>query len=362
MKEYSTDGKVKHYSLDESDINEQLSDIVGENFRKYRILWDKAQNLEKVSNFPLFLQLDIDQHCNFQCPHCMLSHDDDVKKYFSEKTISSEEYESLLIESSKYNCPSISLQGTNEPLLDKNLEKNLKMAKKYGFIDIMINSNASALTKTRAVSLLNSGLTRLRFSLDAASEAVFNKIRIGGNYKKVIDNINTCIAVKKDLNLKTPLIGVNFCVLNDNQHEQNKFIEIWKDKVDFISIQKFTPPTPEKKWEKFYPKSEPKMSPIEFKCPQPFQRLVLRNRDITPCCAWYSRELSLGRVGETSLYDAWNSKQMEELRTLHKEGRWAENPTCNKCVKSIYRIGEFAEPQESEKNDELVTSIIQFKK
>lgn len=42
------------------------------------------------------------------------------------------------------------------------------------------------------------------------------------------------------------MVVVNFCVLNENKHEKESFINYWKDKVDFVSIQTFTPPTPEK--------------------------------------------------------------------------------------------------------------------
>ncbi len=356
MKEYTTDGKVKHICLDEEDINEKLIQKLGNKFGAYRKKWDAAQNLEKTSDFPLFLQLDINQDCNFQCPHCMLAHEGDIKKYFSAETISEKEYEELIDEAAKYDCPSISLQGTNEPLLSKNLETQIEYAKKNGFIDIMINTNGSALTKNRALKILKSGLTRIRFSLDAVTEEVFNKVRLGGDFKKVIKNIEVFIDLKKELRQELPVIGVNFCVLSENEHEKDSFVDYWKDKVDFVSIQTFTPPTPEKKWNEFYPKKEKKENFNGFKCPQPFQRLVLRNRDITPCCAWYSRELSLGKVGEISLYDAWNSKEMEDLRRLHSEGKWHENPTCKKCVNSIFRLEEF-----SEGNIEQ-TKIINFSK
>jgi MoaA/NifB/PqqE/SkfB family radical SAM enzyme len=337
MAEYSTDKKVRHITNTEEDVNETLCQHLGADFVEYRKAWDAANQLDYVADFPLFIQLDVDQSCNFKCPHCMLADDKGVRTYFSRETIEPHEFDNILREASQHQCPSISLQGTNEPLLSRELETQIKKAKASGFLDIMINSNGSALTEKRARSLLGAGLTRLRFSIDASTEDTFKKVRVGGDFAKVRDNILRFMRIKKEMGLKLPLVGVSFCVLADNSHEKDDFLAFWANKVDFVSIQRFTAPTPDKYWEKFYPDSVDE-EPFEgFKCPQPFQRLVIRNRDITPCCTWFSRELSLGEVGKVSLAEAWRSEKMNELRELHRRGDWHKNATCKKCVNAIFK-------------------------
>ena len=44
-------------------------------------------------------------------------------------------------------------------------------------------------------------------------------------------------------NYKLPLVGVSFVKMKQNEHELENFINFWKNKVDMISIQTFTPPT-----------------------------------------------------------------------------------------------------------------------
>ena len=90
-----------------------------------------------------------------------------------------EKYKRIIDEGSEHNCPSVEPQGTNEPLLIKDFEKYLKYAHSKNFIDIMINTNGSALTERRSKQLLDSGITRLRFSLDAATPETYAKIRVG---------------------------------------------------------------------------------------------------------------------------------------------------------------------------------------
>ena len=337
MAEYTTDGKVSHLTKTDEDINQILANKLGEPFENYRKQWDLANQFGFVSEFPLFIQLDTVQKCNFDCPHCMLSDEEGMKTYFSKDTISETQFDQIVDEASLYSCPSISLQGTNEPLLSKDLDLQIKKVRDSGFIDIMINSNASPLTEKRARSLLEAGLTRLRFSVDAATEETFNKVRVGGDFNKVRNNIIRFMDIRKELDLDLPVVGVSFCVLAENHHEQEEFVSYWSDKVDYISVQRFTAPTPDLKWERFYPEGANDVPFDEFKCPQPFQRLVIRNKDITPCCTWFSRELSLGEVGKVSLHEAWHSEKMQQLRELHVRGEWYNNPTCKKCVNAIYK-------------------------
>ena len=67
IKEYSTDGKVRHFST-EDDINIKLGKIIGQKFIDYRKVWDAANRMEIVTDFPLFLHLDMNQECNYKCP------------------------------------------------------------------------------------------------------------------------------------------------------------------------------------------------------------------------------------------------------------------------------------------------------
>ena len=67
---YTTDSKVKHYSRDE-ELNVKLGRIIGEKFVQYRKLWDAVNRFELQTEFPLFLQLYMNQNCNLRCPHCI---------------------------------------------------------------------------------------------------------------------------------------------------------------------------------------------------------------------------------------------------------------------------------------------------
>ena len=58
--------------------------------------------------------------------------------------------------------------------------------------------------------ILEAGLTRLRFSLDAATKETFEKIRIGADYESVMKNIERFVELRNKGGYKLPVIGVNF--------------------------------------------------------------------------------------------------------------------------------------------------------
>ena len=54
-------------------------------------------------------------------------------------------------------------------------------------------------------------------------------------------------------------------------------------------------------------------------------------------CKYFKKykEFLLGNIKEKSIYEVWNGQKMNNLRELHKDGRYAENPWCKKCVDGI---------------------------
>ena len=338
LKNYTTDGKTQHLSSEE-DINTKLINIIGKKFADYRKLWDQANDMDIVTDFPLFLHLDMNQECNYKCPHCIIGHKSLVKEIYGDEVyLNFDHYKKIIDEASEYNCPSLSPQGYNEPFLIKNLHEYISYAHKKGFIDIMLNNNGSAITKKRSQQLLDLGITRLRFSLDATTPETYSKVRVGSIHLDRVKNIFDFLELKEKGNYKLPIVGVSFCKMRANEHELDDFIMEWKDKVDIVSVQRYVPPTPKKQeYREYYSSDQFNLEPVnEFHCVQPFQRIMIRNESITPCCVSFNKDLTLGKLGEMSIYDAWHSEKMNNLRELHKKGEFFKNKTCKDCVEAIY--------------------------
>lgn len=317
----------------EAEAVKVLTDIKGPAFRKYRDEWDRANAFALETDFPLFLHIEPNYTCNFRCPMCTQGNPELKAKFGYEEQLTSVDI-ALILEQGKANgCPSVSFQGDNEPFLIKALPDWFAMARDAGFLDIMVNTNGSVMTPNLAQRILDSGLTRIRFSLDAVTPETYAKIRIGGDFNKVIGNIEFFLKARAERGALLPRVGVNFVKMAVNAHELESFAAHWNDKVDFIVVQDFMSPDIEGDYAKL---DIADRVPVEdFRCNQPWQRLYIRgNGDVTACCAMFNPYLKLGNIRSGDLKSLWHSDKARELRQLHKEGRYRENPICLQCSKN----------------------------
>ena len=88
---------------------------------------------------------------------------------------------------------------------------NLLIMQKVGILDIYFSTNGILLNKKISTDLIKSGLTRIQISIDAITKETYDKVRPGGNYNKIIENINEFLLIKQNLNARLPLVRVNFC-------------------------------------------------------------------------------------------------------------------------------------------------------
>ena len=93
---YTTDGKVKIISTSEEDINLKLGKIIGPKFIEYRKQWDLANKMELVTEFPLFLHLDMNQTCNYKCPHCIIGTPSEVKEFYDGDFLTFKDYQKIV--------------------------------------------------------------------------------------------------------------------------------------------------------------------------------------------------------------------------------------------------------------------------
>ena len=332
---YATDSKVRWFAS-EGDINSKLASIIGKKFEDYREKWNAANRFELETDFPLFLHLETNQICNLRCPSCPIGQPEAYTKYISSEKMDPNLYQKIILEGEKYHCPSMEPQGTNEPFLDQNLEDYIRFAADHGFIDIMLNTNGTLLSEERTRKFLKSGITRVRFSLDAATKETYEKVRLGAKYDVTMKNIERFLEIKKQEKLELPVVGVNFCKTKFNEHEEEAFIEKWIDKVDFFVIQDFQPPDLDTNYSEYLSSESVFRKNIEesgYNCQQPWQRVLVRSSgEVCPCCAFFSKELSLGNLKDHTIHELWNSKEMRDLRDMHKRGDYGENPWCKKCI------------------------------
>jgi len=306
-------------------------------FSDYREQWEKASNFELETNFPLQIEFELHNACNFRCTFCPFSFEKekmpinfDLPK--KEKILDYDLYKKIIDEGSKNGLKAIELGFNTEPLLYKQIIPAIKYAKEKKVVDIRITSNGSKLTPELSTELIDAGLTHLSVSLDAFSKEVFLKVRASKLYEKVVKNLLDFIEIRNNRKSALPTIRVSFVENEENKHEKEDFVSFWKDKVDLLSMQSLIKydATPEAL------KSKKKLGAIKYNCHQPWTRMVVRsNGDIIPCCTVPGMEFKLKNSKDVTLKEVWDSSYLKNLRKDLKNGEGYKNKICKSCIENI---------------------------
>ena len=318
---------VREYSK-HNDVNDYLASILGQKFIEYRKRWREATSLKKQYDFPLFLAFETMFKCNLKCIMCIHSNKNKQKYEYAEK-LPLHLFERVMKEASSYYCPSLTIGGLSEPLMDENLIDMISLARENGFIDIMVNTNATLLTPEVSRLLIRSGLTRLRIGFDALTAETYEKIRVGAKYEKVKNNITRFMEIRGEMGSRLPIVRISSVNLLKNHKELNGFIKYWKPIVDYVAIQMYRPHEITK--ERLQMGYRINDTTKKFICSNPFERVYIRgNGDVQACCNLLG--IKIGNISNNTIYDMWHSKIMNKLRHALKNNAWDEFPKCKECL------------------------------
>jgi len=321
-------GKRKNYA------EKVLSREFGKKYTDYRKKWIAASKRELLTNFPLYIQIEHSGKCNLRCPTC-LQGIKNLRKNYSKgfNFLGDGLYKKVLIEAKKHHCPSIAFHNNDEPLLIPNIGERIGAAKELGFLDIIMTTNATLLTKKKTHELLGSGITKINFSVDASNEGDYKKARPGADFKKVVGNIRYFMKERKKMGLKLPVTRATCVLTKFTEKNKDNFKKFWGKMVDVVEFQNFQAL-------KGYTESlRPINSRIDksFLCNMPWQQLVIRaNGDILPCCSFYGKGLVLGNIKKDSLCEVWNGKRMGKIRKELLKNNFNFSPSCKNCSETSY--------------------------
>jgi len=335
---------VDHLNSEILNYNKYYDRVKNEKeFLHYRELWEKASNFEIETNFPLQIEFELSNACNYRCTFCPFSFEKeklpinfDLPK--EDKILDFELYKKIIDEGSENGLKAIELGFNTEPLIYKNIIPAVKYAREKNIIDIRITSNGSKLTSETSEQLIDAGLTHLSVSLDAFSKETYLKVRSSKFYEKVVKNLLDFIEIRNNRKKALPTIRVSFLETEENKHEKQDFIDFWQDKVDLLSMQSLLKyeGTPENLKSKKSLKSNDTSKKIEYNCHQPWTRIVVRSSgDIIPCCTVPGMEFKLKNSKEATLKEVWNSSYLKNLRKDLKNGEGYKNKICKSCIENV---------------------------
>lgn len=322
--------------------NDVLAEILGEPFRAYRSQWEAANKGKVTPPFPIEIGFDLLFACNLRCVGCYFSDDTPDPAYLTDaKPLPFDTFARIIDEGVPQGLKSVYFGYASEITMNRSYMDYVRYAARSGIVDTWFGTNGILLTRDAIDEIIELGITRVLISIDAATKETFEKVRIRGNYDKLIANLEYLIERRARLGSRLPLIRLSMNVNRINEYEVDKFVAQWIDRVDYVDIQNFI--AMDGMTEQLFPANRRETAgvvPKSFSCPQPFQRLFVNaNGDAYPCCSFenmYSKELLIGNVIKAPVAEIWHCQAIEDLRDSHRTNSWQRYHNCSTCAKSSF--------------------------
>jgi radical SAM protein with 4Fe4S-binding SPASM domain len=304
-----------------------------EAYKEYRRKWEELPKKLIVPEFPMHLDIESTSNCNLRCPMCPRTIRVNAGTWRPNKNFDFELFKKIIDEGIKEGLYAINLNNLGEPLLHPYLPEMIKYAKSRGLLDVFFHTNGVLLTEEISRKLVKSGLDKLIISIDSPYREKYDKIRIGANYDRVIENIEKLNEIKKELNSFTPTTRINMIKFPDvGEKELDDSIELFLPLVDSIGFLDYVDP-----FKKIGKDIEfPKHYISNFICSQPLTRLTIwEDGRVFPCCIDPYGKCCLGDLNNNSLKEIWESKKLKAFRKKHFDGKFYEIDICRNCEAAL---------------------------
>ena len=185
---------------------------------------------EKIDSFqegkllpPNTIQFSFDRTCNLKCPSCRLDVITESSKGIERVKKTIDEIENQYGETTKM----IYITGTGDPFVSVGFRDFLRNfdSKKWPMLQkIHLHTNATKWNKKMwdSMSKIHKYVKSCEISIDAATKETYeNKVRLGGNWDELIDNLNFINTIPSIKGIKT-----SFVVQQKNYKEMKLFYDL----------------------------------------------------------------------------------------------------------------------------------------
>jgi MoaA/NifB/PqqE/SkfB family radical SAM enzyme len=266
-----------------------------------------------VRGKPVVLQIEVTNRCTMRCAMCPRSH--------MTRPVVDMEYDLFcrIVDENRHNAEFAILHLMGEPLLNKQLPEMIRYCHDAG-IRTVISTNASVLEPDLDDALVDSGLDIIIFSMDGFDAETFSNLRRGGDYSKILANVDRFLSRKGS---RTPQAIVQMIDMPETRGQTAPYLKYWGAKPGVIvAIKPFT------SWQGNIEEIRKKgwnrdLTCLEHsRCDRLWMWLtVFADGRVATCCRDYDATVDIGNLKKTSCAEAWNGAGMQAFRASHLKGR-----------------------------------------
>lgn len=256
---------------------------------------------------PSIYQIESFSRCNLQCPFCLTG----IHKApfdYAGSSMDMALFEKI-VERDLGGSNYIELQMRGEPTLNKNLNDMVLRLRDKVFVGFSTHGGTLHVNRSMEAALNCHFIT---ISIDAGSEEEYNKKRVGGNWTKLLTNLDE-LFFQRGMSMY-PVIDLQLIETGENwKQELTKLNELadahgWLGQIRSIHNTC-------KQWE------DPTVLVINNElCLNPWLSVSIKaNGDVVACCMAFEDDpsISYGNLNEASLEEIWNSERVRDFRFKH---------------------------------------------
>jgi radical SAM protein with 4Fe4S-binding SPASM domain len=272
---------------------------------------------------PLTVSIEPTTSCNLRCPECPSG----LRKFTRDTGMISLELFQEIINQLHKDLFYLILYFQGEPYLHPLFFRMVQYARERK-IYTATSTNAHFLTDQLARKTVESGLDRLIISLDGLDQETYEKYRVGGSLETVMEGTRNLIKWKKELQVKTPYIILQFIVFRTNEHQVEEVKELARelgvDKLELKTAQVYdyeggNPLIPGNERFSRYKKipggNFQIKNPLNNHCLRMWRGCVITwDGLVVPCCFDKDAEYRMGDLKKQFFKEIWRGKAYEEFR------------------------------------------------
>jgi MoaA/NifB/PqqE/SkfB family radical SAM enzyme len=173
----------------------------------------------------LAIRMDTINLCNLRCKMCYYSFDFKRKKEQMDLSLFRKIADEVFPKTRF-----LYLSCATEPLMNKQFSDFLRITGEYGVPFTSFCTNGQLLTAAVVDACIDAEISEIIFSIDGATAQTYEAIRRGGNWDRLIKNIDLLVSMKRAANKRKPAVRMNFTCMQTNIHELPLMVDFAADR------------------------------------------------------------------------------------------------------------------------------------
>jgi MoaA/NifB/PqqE/SkfB family radical SAM enzyme len=297
----------------------------------------KVDRVQDAGEFPAVVLIDNCSACNLRCSMCDHQH---IRDYRKIDVMKIDLYRKIIDEISRENPTARVWQiYFGDPFLCRDMPERIQYAKAQGLTDVVLNSNGVLMGKEKAQAYIEAGLDAMYVGVDAATAETYDKIRIGGDFKRAVQNVLGYRDLLKSHGRPAQQLFVQFVMSDVNEHEAEAFRAFWKEEGVGVKIR------PKISWAGLIEAANLRDNATIDRKPCYWLMRTMNiccDGEVSLCSVDLHCRVKCGNVRERSLKEIWMGS-LRDYRRMHQESRFGELPAlCRDCMDWQSTYAEFS--------------------